>query len=41
VMLDEQPWVDALKAMPFATTWAVTLKNRTKLAAEILKWLNG
>lgn len=36
---DQPPWVDALKVLPTVTTWELTLKNRTKRVAEVLKWL--
>lgn len=36
---DPPPWVAALKVLPAVTTWELTLKNRTKMVAEILKWL--
>ena len=39
LMLEDHPWTGALKALPFVTTWEVTFKNRSKLAAEVLNWI--
>lgn len=41
VMLEEQPWVDALKALPAVTTWEVTIKNRSKLVADVIEWIKS
>lgn len=39
-MIDNHPWVTALKSFPGVTVWEVTKKNRTALVTETLKWLN-
>jgi nucleoside-triphosphatase THEP1 len=39
LMLEDHPWTGALKALPFVTTWEVTLKNRSKLVAEVINWI--
>jgi nucleoside-triphosphatase len=38
-MLDDHPWLLALKSLPNVTVWEVTKVNRTKLAEEVLYWL--
>lgn len=40
-MLDDHPWVTALKVLPQVTVWEVTKKNRDRLAAELLRWLQS
>jgi len=40
-MLDNHPWVAALKAFPGVTVWMVTKQNRGTLAAEALAWVNS
>jgi nucleoside-triphosphatase len=40
-MIDNHPWVMALKAFPGVTVWEVTKKNRGKLAEQTLAWING
>ncbi len=39
LMLEDHPWTGALKALPFVTTWEVTIKNRSRLAAEVIDWI--
>ncbi len=38
-MLDDQPWLAALKALPGVTVWEVTKSNRTRLVEQVLRWL--
>ncbi len=38
-MLDDQPWLAALKSLPNVTVWEVTKPNRTRLVDEVLQWL--
>ena len=38
-MLDDQPWLMALKALPNVTVWEVTKPNRTRLVEQVLRWL--
>jgi nucleoside-triphosphatase len=38
-MLDNHPWVAALKALPNMTIWEVTVKNRAALIAQVLDWV--
>ncbi len=38
-MLDDQPWLMALKSLPNVTVWEVTKPNRTKMAEQVLRWL--
>ena len=40
-MVDQHPWVMALKAFPGVTVWEVTKKNRGALAKEVMKWINS
>lgn len=40
-MIDNHPWVAALKAFPGVSVWTVTKKNRGTLAADVLKWVNA
>ena len=39
IMADDLPWLDALKGMPGVKQWEMNYKNRSNMAAEILKWL--
>jgi len=38
-MLDDHPWLLALKSLPNVTVWEVTKVNRTKLVEQVLGWL--
>ena len=38
-MLDDHPWLLALKSLPHVTVWEVTKVNRAKLAEQVLGWL--
>ncbi len=38
-MLDDLPWLMALKALPNVTVWEVTRPNRTQLVEQVLRWL--
>ncbi len=38
-MLDDQPWLMALKALPDVTVWEVTKPNRTRMGERVLRWL--
>lgn len=38
-MLDEHPWVAALKSLPQVTTWEVNKVNRSEMVARVLAWL--
>ena len=39
VQQEDLPWIDGLKGLPGVTTWELTLKNRSKMLAEIMNWL--
>jgi nucleoside-triphosphatase THEP1 len=38
-MLDEQPWLMALKSLPNVTTWEVNKPNRAQMVEQVLRWL--
>lgn len=38
-MLDDRPWLTALKALPNVTVWEVTKANRAQLVEQVLHWL--
>jgi nucleoside-triphosphatase len=38
-MLDNQPWLMALKALPNVTVWEVAKPNRTRMVEQVLHWL--
>ncbi len=38
-MLDDQPWLLALKSLPNVTIWEVTKVNRAKMAEQVLRWV--
>ena len=38
-MLDDQPWLLALKSLPNVTVWEVTKPNRTRMVEQVLNWL--
>jgi nucleoside-triphosphatase len=38
-MLSDQPWLLALKSLPNVTVWEVTKVNRTKMAEQVLRWI--
>jgi len=38
-MLDDQPWLMALEALPDVTVWEVSKANRTRLVEQVLHWL--
>ena len=38
-MLDQHPWVTALKAMPNVTVWEITVKNRAAMIDRVLTWV--
>jgi nucleoside-triphosphatase len=40
-MIDNHPWVAALKALPNVTVWEVTKENRSERAEQVLKWINS
>lgn len=39
VMSGDQPWLLALKSLPNVTVWEVTKVNRTKMAEQVLRWI--
>lgn len=38
-MLDNHPWLLALKSLPQVTVWEVNKPNRTRLVEQVLAWL--
>jgi len=38
-MLDDHPWLLALKSLPNVSVWEVTKVNRTKLVEQVLDWV--
>ncbi len=40
-MIDNHPWVMALKAFPGVTVWEVTKKNRSGMVKDVLGWINS
>ena len=40
-MIDNHPWVAALKAFPGVTVWEVTKKNRTGMVKDVIGWINS
>ncbi len=38
-MLDEQPWLLALKSLPQVTVWEVNKPNRVRMVEQVLRWL--
>ena len=40
-MIDNPPWVAALKALPNVTVWEVTKENRSEKVEQVLKWINS
>jgi nucleoside-triphosphatase len=38
-MLDDHPWLLALKSLPNVSVWEVTKVNRTKLVEQVLGWV--
>jgi nucleoside-triphosphatase len=38
-MLDDPPWLMALKALPNVTVWEVAKPNRTRMVEQVLRWL--
>jgi nucleoside-triphosphatase len=39
-MLNDEPWLTALKALPNVTVWEVTKSNRTRMVEQVLRWLH-
>lgn len=39
-MIDNPPWVAALKAMPNMTVWEVTKENRNGMGEKVVEWIN-
>jgi len=39
VMAKHNPWVDGLKALPHIEVWEVTVRNRGKMAEQVIEWL--
>lgn len=38
-MLDDHPWLMALKSLPQVTVWEVNKVNRARLVEQVLRWL--
>ncbi len=39
VMTKPNPWVDSLKTLPLVEVWEVTVRNRGKMAEQVIEWL--
>jgi nucleoside-triphosphatase len=39
-MIDNHPWVAALKSLPNVTVWEVTKENRNEMVKQALEWIN-
>ena len=39
-MIDNPPWVAALKSLPNVTVWEVTKENRNEMVKQALEWIN-
>jgi nucleoside-triphosphatase len=40
-MIDNLPWVTALKALPNVTVWEVTKENRSAMVERVMQWVKA